>query len=122
MVPDHRPHRPLPDHDAGTVYPHRGLYHITSTSWDLRALRAILRSGLAALVVRAYSTKLGGGYFRFQAQNLRRIHLPAWDSLETRTRRELSRVGRLGGVADNSLLAEALGITESESKTIKRAA
>lgn len=122
LIPDIRDNADSIAYDAGTVYPHHGLYHITSTSWDLRALRAILRSGLAALVVRAYSTKLGGGYFRFQAQNLRRIHLPAWDSLETRTRRELSRVGRLGGVADNSLLAEALGITESESKTIKRAA
>ena len=45
-------------------------------------------SQLTRFFVATYSTKMRGGYLRFQAQYLRRIRLPRWSavSLEMRTR------------------------------------
>ncbi|GEO80640.1 Eco57I restriction-modification methylase domain-containing protein [Pararhodospirillum oryzae] len=67
--------------EEGRYYPHHNLYHITATTWDLRALRAVLASGIAHLFVAAYSPRLHGGFLRFQAQYLRRICLPRWESV-----------------------------------------
>jgi len=65
--------------DPGSYYPHHNLYFITSSQWDLRALQSVLMSGIARLFVSTYSTKMRGGFLRFQAQYLRRIRLPAWE-------------------------------------------
>jgi len=63
-------------YEDGHLYPHHNLYYITSEAWDLMALQAVLISGIARLFVGAYSTRMRGGYLRFQAQYLRRIRLP----------------------------------------------
>ena len=68
-------------YEDGRLYPHHNLYFITSGSWDLRALQAVLLSGVAWLFVEAYSTRMRGDYLRFQAQHLRRIRLPRWDDV-----------------------------------------
>lgn len=68
-------------YEEGRLYPHHNLYFITSTDWDLRALRAVLLSGIAKLFVAAYSTRMRGGYLRFQAQYLRKIRLPRWSTI-----------------------------------------
>jgi hypothetical protein len=68
-------------YDAGNFYPHHNLYYVTATEWDLHALQAVLRSSIVRLFVANYSTKMRGGFLRFQAQYLRRIHLPSWHSL-----------------------------------------
>ncbi len=65
-------------HEPGGFYPHHNLYYITSDEWDLKALQAVLRSGIARLFVAIYSTQMRGGYLRFQAQYLRRIRIPRW--------------------------------------------
>lgn len=65
-------------YEEGHLYPHHNLYFITSAEWDLKALQAVLRSGIAKLFVSIYSTRMRGGYMRFQAQYLRRIRLPRW--------------------------------------------
>ena len=64
--------------EAGSYYPHHNLYYVTSDTWDLRALQAVLLSGISRLFVACYSTKMHGGFLRFQAQYLRRIRLPHW--------------------------------------------
>lgn len=46
-------------------------------------------SGIARLFVSTYSTKMRGGYLRFQAQYLRRIHIPHWDNVGPVLRDEL---------------------------------
>lgn len=68
-------------YEDGRLYPHHNLYYITSEEWDLKALRAVLRSGIARLFISIYSTKMRGGYLRFQAQYLRRITLPPWQAV-----------------------------------------
>lgn len=65
-------------YEDGHLYPHHNLYFITSAEWDLKALQAVLQSGIAKLFVSIYSTRMRGGYLRFQAQYLRRIRLPRW--------------------------------------------
>jgi hypothetical protein len=52
-------------YEAGRYYPHHNLYYITSSEWDLRALQAVLRSGIARLFVGIYSTQMRGGYLRY---------------------------------------------------------
>jgi hypothetical protein len=60
----------------GRLYPHHNLYFVTSDYWDLRVLQAILRSDIARFFVFMYGVKMRLGYYRFQAQYLRRICLP----------------------------------------------
>jgi len=76
-------------YEEGRLYPHHNLYFITSDEWDLKALQAVLLSGIARLFVSIYSTKMRGGYFRFQAQYLRRIRLPRWNDVLPAVRQEL---------------------------------
>lgn len=68
--------------EKGRLYPHHNLYFITSEHWPLEALQRVLKSGIARLFVRAYSTKMRGGCLRFQAQYLRRIRLPHWNQID----------------------------------------
>jgi hypothetical protein len=62
--------------DEGRTYPHHNIYWITSRTWDLRVLGALLMSDIGEFFVRCYGVRMRGGYFRFQAQYLRRIRVP----------------------------------------------
>jgi hypothetical protein len=66
--------------DSGQYYPHHNLYWITS-DWPLPALKALLRSTKVDQQVRAYSVAMRGGHLRFQAQTLRKLRIPALESL-----------------------------------------
>lgn len=76
-------------YENGQLYPHHNLYFITSEKWDLRALQGLLLSGIAQLFVSLYSTKMRGGYLRFQAQYLRRIRIPRWEDVSEQLRQDL---------------------------------
>jgi len=75
--------------DEGRLYPHHNLYFVLSEQWDLRALQAVLLSNVAKLFVETYSTKMRGGYLRFQAQYLRRIRVPRWNTVSADVRERL---------------------------------
>ncbi|NTW54515.1 MAG: N-6 DNA methylase [Chlorobaculum sp.] len=75
--------------DPGHGYPHHNLYYVISDSWDLRALQAVLLSGISQLFIDSYSTRIRGGYLRFQAQYLRRIRMPYWRDVSEPLRDEL---------------------------------
>lgn len=47
----------------------------------MRALCVLLRSTFVTEQIRRYSVQMRGGSIRYQAQNLRNVHIPAWDSL-----------------------------------------
>lgn len=82
LIPDiQRPDSTVVCLDEGNFYPHHNLYWITSTTWDLRALQALLRSSVVRDQVRAYSVQMRGGSLRWQAQTLRKVRLPALDTL-----------------------------------------
>lgn len=81
-------------YEGGTLYPHHNLYFIASDEWDLHALQAVLLSGIARLFVATYSTKMRGGYLRFQAQYLRRIRVPRWQDVPVSLRPTLIAAGQ----------------------------
>ncbi|WP_249199788.1 Eco57I restriction-modification methylase domain-containing protein [Gluconobacter sp. Dm-62] len=76
--------------ESGELYPHHNLYYVSSDEWDLRALQAVLLSAVTRLFVATYSTKMRGGFLRFQAQYLRRIRIPHWLEVPELLRRELA--------------------------------
>lgn len=101
--------------ESGSYYPHHNLYYITSAEWDLRALQAVLRSGIARLFVGIYSTKMRGGYLRFQAQYLRRIRLPRWCDVPPDLRLELQEaVRREDADTCNRLVFDLYGLDANE--------
>ncbi|MDN0199435.1 N-6 DNA methylase [Streptomyces sp. S.PNR 29] len=67
--------------DEGGYYPHHNLYYVVSDSWDIKVLGGLLLSRVAQAFVEAYAVRMRGGTLRFQAQYLRRIRVPAPDSL-----------------------------------------
>jgi len=76
--------------EGGELYPHHNLYYVTSDEWELRPLQAVLLSAVTRLFMATYSTKMQGGFLRFQAQYLRRIRIPQWADVSTALRTELA--------------------------------
>lgn len=102
-------------YEDGQLYPHHNLYFITSDTWNVRALQAVLMSGIARLFVTIYSTRMRGGYLRFQAQYLRRIRLPEWSQVTPALQRELIAAAERGDVAACNRAAFALyGLSSAE--------
>jgi hypothetical protein len=62
--------------DTGETYPHHNLYFIQSDVWNLEVLGGLLISAIGQFFVASYGVRMRGGYFRFQAQYLRRIRVP----------------------------------------------
>ncbi len=77
-------------YDPGGYYPHHNVYWITSDTWDLRALQAILRSSCVTEQLRAHSVEMRGGSIRYQAQNLRKIRIPEFSTINDSLLHELS--------------------------------
>jgi len=75
--------------DRGETYPHHNLYFIQSEDWDLEVLGGLLMSAVGHFFVASYGVRMRGGYWRFQAQYLRRIRVPDPKSLAKVQSREL---------------------------------
>lgn len=102
-------------YEGGRLYPHHNLYVLTSETWDLKALQAVLLSGIARLFVSIYSTKMRGGYLRFQAQYLRRIRIPEWDKVPGKMKRQLIEAAeRLDISACNRAVFDLYGLSKEE--------
>ena len=86
-------------YEDGQYYPHHNLYYIRSGEWDLRALQAILLSGVSHLFLDAYSLKVRGGYLRCQAQYLRRIRIPEWNRTPDAVRIRLREAAESNDIA-----------------------
>lgn len=106
-------------YEDGRFYPHHNLYCLISDTWDLRALQAVLLSGIARLFVSIYSTKMRGGYLRFQAQYLRRIRIPRWDSVPAGLKRDLiGAAERRDLAACNHAVFSLYGLTSGERSAL----
>ncbi len=106
-------------YENGNLYPHHNLYFITSDEWNLKALQAVLRSGIARLFVSIYSTRMRGGYLRFQAQYLRRIRLPHWHDVPDTIKRDLVYAAECGDViACNEATFKLYGLSKEERTAI----
>jgi len=105
--------------EQGLFYPHHNLYFVVSQSWDLRALQAVLLSRLTRLFIATYSTKMRGGFLRFQAQYLRRIRLPLWESVDKPLRERLVQAAtELDFVACDNAVAELYSLTKQEREML----
>lgn len=106
-------------YEAGRLYPHHNLYYLTSADWDLHALQAVLLSGIARLFVTVYSTRMRGGYLRFQAQYLRRIRLPRWSEVPVNLREALIEAAhRNDQAACNEAAFTVYGLSATERAAI----
>ncbi len=107
-------------YEDGLLYPHHNLYYVVSDEWDLRALQAVLLSSLTRLFIAAYSTKMRGGFLRFQAQYLRRIRLPLWADVPRGLRARLAEAAKaLDLAACDAATFELYGLTEEEQLIAK---
>ena len=105
--------------EPGNLYPHHNLYYITTTDWDLIALRTVLLSGIANLFISTYSTKMRGGYLRFQAQYLRRIRLPHWRNVPEKMRKALRHTPTSkSSLHAKEVVAKLYGLTDQEMSMI----
>jgi hypothetical protein len=80
--------------DNGRFYPHHNLYFVVSDEWDLEVLGGLLLSDVANLFVGSYCVKMRGGCYRFQAQYVRRIRVPAPTTVSRRDQRALAAAFR----------------------------
>jgi len=105
--------------ESGQLYPHHNLYYVVSENWDLRALQAVLLSRVSKLFVTTYSTKMRGGYFRFQAQYLRRIRIPYWQDVPESIRKELIHAATTWDIEEcNKIVFKLYGLNENERSAI----
>jgi Eco57I restriction-modification methylase/TaqI-like C-terminal specificity domain len=108
--------------EPGKLYPHHNLYFVTSTEWDLHALQAVLLSDVTRMFIASYSTKMRGGYLRFQAQYLRRLRLPHWRDVPGSLRTRLIKAASTRDVsACNEAAAALYKLTASEKKALSSA-
>jgi hypothetical protein len=80
LIPDIKGHL-HPVIELGSTYPHHNLYYVISDTWPLRALGGLLLSEVAQFFIDCYAVRMAGGYYRFQAQYLRRIRVPHLDQV-----------------------------------------
>jgi hypothetical protein len=106
-------------YERGVLYPHHNLYFITSDVWDLKALQVVLRSGIARLFISMYSTKMRGGYLRFQAQYLRRIRIPNWGSIDPEIKAALINAAENEDLTrSHAAVSEMYRLTQTERAAI----
>ncbi|CAK8720348.1 site-specific DNA-methyltransferase (adenine-specific) [Candidatus Electrothrix laxa] len=106
--------------ESGKLYPHHNLYYIISDSWDLQALQAVLLSDIAKFFITTYSTKMRGGYLRFQAQYLRRIRLPCWNNVSNSICEELITASSTRNTAAcNQAAFKLYGLSKEERISLK---
>lgn len=72
-----------PVFDHGQTYPHHNLYFVSSDQWDAEVLGGLLMSAIGQFFVECYGVCMRGGYYRFQAQYLRRIRVPRIQDITT---------------------------------------
>lgn len=107
-------------YEEGLLYPHHNLYYVVSDAWDLRALQAVLLSSLTRLFIATYSTKMRGGFLRFQAQYLRRIRLPLWEDVPRPLRARLVKAAKALDIsACDAATFELYGLTDVEQHIAK---
>jgi Eco57I restriction-modification methylase/TaqI-like C-terminal specificity domain len=106
-------------YEEGNYYPHHNLYFITSNTWDLKALQAVLLSDVTHLFITTYSTKMRGGYLRFQAQYLRRIRIPYWQDVPEKVKAKLITAAEKRNISEcNTITFELYKLTPAEQQIL----
>ncbi|QSO50828.1 N-6 DNA methylase [Alicyclobacillus curvatus] len=107
--------------DLGQYYPHHNLYYVLPGVWDIDALRAVLLSSVVRFFIWSYAVKMRGDFLRYQAQYLRRIHLPAPDAITADTLGALRTAASAGDRESlDHIVAEIYGLTDADMKVIQK--
>lgn len=107
--------------DAGQYYPHHNLYYVLPGVWDIDALRAVLLSSVVRFFIWSYAIKMRGDFLRYQAQYLRRIHIPAPDSIAADSLHALKSAAASGDRESlDRIVAEIYGLREADMDVIGR--
>ncbi|MDQ6992688.1 MAG: TaqI-like C-terminal specificity domain-containing protein [Mariprofundus sp.] len=106
---------PIVIYDEGIYHPNNSIYYICSNDWDLQALRIVLLSNITKMFISTYSTKIAKGYMRFQAQHLRKLHIPTWNSINDGLKKRMVEAGMSDDTASFSRLTyEMYGLNKKE--------
>ncbi len=106
---------PVVIYDEGVYHPNNSIYYICSDDWDLHALRVVLLSNITKIFISSYSTKIAKGYMRFQAQHLRKLHIPTWNSINESLKKRMIRASKSNDEASFSRLTyEMYGLNKKE--------
>lgn len=106
-------------YESGKYHPNNSMYYICSERWNLRALEAVLMSGIGQFFVQTYSTKIAGGNLRFQAQHLRRIRLPEWENVSIELQNKLINAGVNQNINQaKELVCKLYNLNEKEKQII----
>ncbi len=80
---------------------------------------SVLLSHVTRMFIALYSTKMRGGYLRFQAQYLRRLRVPHWRDVPDALRAELIKAGNSrNGAACNAAATTLYKLTSAERKAL----
>ena len=110
-----------PVYEPGGLYPHHNLYYIVSTGWDLEVLGGLLLGRVAEAFIDAYGVKMRGGTLRFQAQYLRKIRVPAPETIRDELASQLREAFRARDRAAATRASEAAyGLAEGTMDAIAR--
>jgi hypothetical protein len=94
------------------------LYFIESQAWDLEVLGGLLLSAIGQFFVASYGVRMRGGYWRFQAQYLRRIRVPDPRTMSKVHAKELIEAFRQRDRERATQMAlELYGVTQRELET-----
>lgn len=105
--------------DEGHHYPQHNLYFVLSDSWDLEVLGGLLLSDVANAIIGSYCVKMRGGYYRFQAQYIRRMRVP--DPLEIAHPTRLGLVAAFRARDRQAATAHAVKAFGIDPSTIRKA-
>lgn len=110
---------PIVLYDKGIFHPNNSIYYICSSEWNLHALRVVLLSSITKLFISTYSTKIANGYLRYQAQHLRKLRIPEWNTISDSLKKKLIFAGK-NSIADsyNELTYEVYQLNSKEISTL----
>lgn len=105
--------------EPGGHYPHHNLYYVVSDTWDMEVLGGILLSRIAQAFIEAYCVRMRGGTLRFQAQYLKKIRVPAPETINPETQDSLRAAFRnRDTVAATKIAALTYGIDPEEYELV----
>lgn len=96
------------------LYPHHNLYWIASDEWDLRCIKTVFKSVIGFLFVDTYSTLMRGGYYRYQAQTLRKMRLPLYGNVDSTLIKEMAKLeGSFDYEAIDNIVSKVYGVEDN---------
>ncbi|MCK8828574.1 Eco57I restriction-modification methylase domain-containing protein [Natroniella acetigena] len=106
--------------DNGDYYPRNNLYYMLPGNWDIDVLHSIMKSSIIKFFIWCYAVKMRGKYLRYQAQYLRKIHLPIFSNISNEEIKKLKSEHVKNNLKElDSVVASVFDLSSKELKTIR---